>query len=239
MRVPRIFTSLDIESGIEVELDEAASRHVITVLRMETGRPLILFDGSGGEFQAELVATTKKKATVRVDEYQEIERESPLHTHLAVGISRGERFDFVLQKATELGVSRITPLFTSRCEVKLQGERLEKRVHSWQRIIQAACEQCNRNTLPQLDRPQRITDFQSDSDLKLVLHHRASQALKDFAAPENVCLLIGPEGGLAASEIEAAQVQGYKPLVLGPRVMRTETAPIVALANLQLLWGDF
>lgn len=241
MRVPRIYSEQALTQNSIFELEEAPSKHLLKVLRMEAGRELIVFNGQGGEYAAKIVSTSKKHAEIQLGDFNPEDRQSPLRTHLAVGISKGDRFDLVLQKATELGVTEITPLFTKRCEVKLQGERLEKRIASWLKIIISACEQCNRNLLPILHAPQKLDSYMGtdSSELKLVLHHRAETSLSELKAPKSVTVLIGPEGGLAAEEIEMAQEHQFQPLVLGPRVMRTETAPLVALSNLQFLWGDF
>jgi 16S rRNA (uracil1498-N3)-methyltransferase len=241
MRIPRIYTEQDLHEDLEFDLDQAPSNHIVKVLRMDAGRELILFNGKGGQYAATIAATTKKIATIVVGTFTNDNRESPLLSHLAVGISRGDRFDYVLQKACELGVTEITPLFTKRCEVKLNAERLQKRVAAWQKILISACEQCNRNTLPVLHAPATLINFlpTCTSELKLVLHHRAAKTLSELSRPASSAILIGPEGGLAQEEIEAAQEHGFQALVLGPRVMRTETAPIVALGNMQMLWGDF
>lgn len=241
MRVPRIFTPQDIQPSSTFDLGEEASHHLLKVLRMSAGRELIVFNGQGGEYPAVISAASKKIATITVAELDPVERESPLVTELAIGISRGDRFDWVLQKATELGVSRIVPLFSERSEVKLSGERLEKRMGQWQKILIGACEQCQRNSLPELTSPQTVQDYVIASlcEQRFVLHHRTSQSLRQLAAPTSVAILVGSEGGLSDPEIASAEDAGFLPLALGPRVMRTETAPVVALAVLQSHWGDF
>lgn len=242
MRIPRIFTNQSLASDSEIELDEAASRHLLKVLRFDIGRELILFNGQGGEYNAVISAATKKIATVTIGGFTEESRQSPLGTHLAIGISRGDRFDWVLQKATELGVTEITPLFTERCEVKLKGDRLDKKLESWRQITLSACEQCQRNVPPIFHQPKLLSEFISadESALKLVLHHRSDKTLQEMSEnPESISLLIGPEGGLSESEIQQADQKGYQHLTIGPRVFRTETAPVVAMSLLQYQWGDF
>ncbi|MFL0797482.1 MAG: 16S rRNA (uracil(1498)-N(3))-methyltransferase [Cellvibrionaceae bacterium] len=242
MRIPRIYSNQSLTSGSVIELDESASRHLLKVLRLDIGRELILFNGEGGEYTAEITATTKKVATVTLGEFSEENRQSPLNTHLAIGISRGDRFDWVLQKATELGVTQITPLFTERCEVKLKADRLEKKLESWRQITLSACEQCQRNIPPVFNNAMSFADFlaQDDSELKLVLHHRSEKTLQEMSQSlGSVSLLIGPEGGLSEEEIQQADGKGYEHLTIGPRVFRTETAPIVVLSLLQQQWGDF
>lgn len=241
MRVPRIYTEQALPASGEVELDEGASHHILKVLRMQAGRPLILFNGDGSEYFAEIESAGKKLATVQVTGSKVVNTESPLHSHIAIGLSRGERFDLVLQKATELGVSEITPLFTERTEVKLAKERLEKKISSWQKIITSACEQCGRNKVPTCHPPQSLDAFlaQELSGKKFVLHHRNSNKLLASEKVGSVTLLIGPEGGLSEQEIEQANSAGFLNLALGPRVLRTETAPLAALSLMQHCWGDF
>lgn len=244
MRVPRIYSPEPLSGCSEVELDENASRHLVKVLRLQAGRPLVLFDGHGGEYEAELVGAGKR-ARVRVGAFRDENRESSLALTLAIGISRGDRFDWVIQKATELGVARIQPLFTERCEVKLSGERLQKKLGHWQQIAISACEQCARNRVPEVLEPRKLPQFLEEAGgegFKLVLHHRTEVSLRQLESergrPESVLLLVGPEGGLSAAEIEAALQRDFAPLRLGPRVLRTETAPVAALSVLQYQWGD-
>jgi 16S rRNA (uracil1498-N3)-methyltransferase len=240
MRIPRIYTSQSLSSGQTLELEENPSRHIAKVLRMEAGRELVLFNGEGGEYNATLTEVGKKRVSVTLGEFNNIDRASPLKIELAIGVSRGERFEWVLQKATELGVTSITPLFTERTEVKLTGPRLEKKLGHWQQILVSACEQCQLNHVPTLNAPQPFSQWlpSAEADLKLVLHHRSDKKLADQEQPQSACLLIGPEGGLSSDEIQQAEQQGFDALTLGPRVFRTETAPIAAISLLQYLWGD-
>lgn len=241
MRLPRLYSAEPIK-GTGTHLLGANSAHYLAkVLRMGVGRPLIIFDGSGGEYSAEITALDKKSVTLTVNEFFPETRESNLSVELAIGISRGERFDWVLQKATELGVTKITPLFSERVEVKLNGERLEKKLAHWQQITISACEQSQRTIPPVFNTPQPLHQWLNDNQaqLRFVLHHRTDQPLKEIAPPpQSVSILVGPEGGLSEAEIEQAITAQHKPLRLGPRVMRTETAPIAALSLLQFLWGD-
>jgi len=241
MRIPRIFTEQNLLSGEHIELEESASHHLSKVLRMQAGRELILFNGAGGEFAATIHEVSKKYVTVSIGEHTIDNRESPLELDLAIGISRGERFEWVLQKATELGVTKITPLITERTEVKTGGDRQEKMQDRWQQILISACEQSQRNLLPKLSTPIQISDWLPNvtSDLRFVLHHRDSKTLPAEQKPQSVTLLIGPEGGLSESEIELALAKNFNALTLGPRVLRTETAPVAAISLVQYLWGDF
>lgn len=240
MRIPRLYTPRELRSGQTLVLEEQTAHYVHRVLRMAAGRQVILFNGRGGEFSATLTETGKKAVAVRVEEYHPVERESTLAIHLGIGISRGERMDWVLQKATELGVTAITPLFTERGEVRLKGERLQKKQQHWQQILISACEQCQRNRLPQLNAAvplqQHLAAVQEPH--RLVLHHRSESALAARQPLAAVALLIGPEGGLGDDEISLSEEHGFQALALGPRVLRTETAPVVAISILQYLWGD-
>ena len=244
MRIPRIFTELSLCCDSTAVLDGSAARHLSSALRMKVGQEVTLFNGQGGEYAAELTEVGKNKVAAKVVEYRDIDRESALKLHLVIGVSRGERMDLIVQKATELGVAEITPLFTERTEVKLSGERLAKKVRHWQQVAISACEQCQRNLVPAINDPITLDQWLQQSDktddgtLKLVLHHRTEKRLSEHQAVKDICLLVGPEGGLGEREIEAAMEKGFQPLALGPRVLRTETAPLAAISIMQSLWGD-
>lgn len=199
-----------------------------------------MFDGTGGEYPATVAEVGKRQVTVTTAEHDSREAESPLHTVLGIGVSRGERMEWVVQKATELGVNVIAPLLSERTEVKLSGERAGKKRLHWQQIAISACEQSGRNRVPQILPLQSMAQWtqQVDADARLVLHHRAEGAALASDAPASAALLVGPEGGLSESEVTTAFDAGFNPLVLGPRVLRTETAPLAALSLLQIAWGD-
>ena len=241
MRIPRVFTHQALTPNSTLALSESQSHYLGKVLRMQAGRELILFNGEGGEYSAEISAVYKKHIEVSVKDFSVENRQSHLQLELAIGVSRGERMDWVLQKATELGVTKITPLMTERTEVKLGGERADKKMEHWQQILISACEQCQRNILPELSEPKYFSDWLGacDAELKFVLHHRDNQGLPQNKTTQSVALLIGPEGGLDDDEIAQAITQGFSPLTLGPRVLRTETAPVAAISLVQYLWGDF
>ncbi|MDO3387580.1 16S rRNA (uracil(1498)-N(3))-methyltransferase [Gilvimarinus sp. SDUM040013] len=240
MRIPRVFTDQPLCTGTTVELADEAAHYVNRVLRMGEGREIELFNGEGGAYLGALTKIGKKTATVAVNQFCSDDKESALGIELAIGLSRGERWDTVLQKATELGVRRIVPLTTERCEVKLKGDRLAKKWQHWRQIIISACEQCQRNRPPQLAPLTPLQDYLASAtgDYKFVLHHRDSQSLPQGAQPASAALLIGPEGGLSDAEIATAQANGFSALTLGPRVLRTETAPLAAISILQYVWGD-
>jgi 16S rRNA (uracil1498-N3)-methyltransferase len=241
MRIPRIFTSQALAENSPLVLAEAQSHYLSKVLRMQAGRELILFNGEGGEYTAEISTVHKKHVDVAIKDFSAENRQSHLQLELAIGVSRGERMDWVLQKATELGVTKITPLMTERTEVKLGGERADKKMEHWQQILISACEQCQRNLLPELTEPKLYSEWvsQCKADLKFVLHHRDNKGLPQDKSSQNVALLVGPEGGLDDDEIAQAIAQGFTSLTLGPRVLRTETAPVAAISLVQYLWGDF
>ena len=239
MSLPRFFVAAPLALGVH-DLPEAQAHYLSRVLRLTVGAAVQLFDGSGHEYIGELTSVTKKAVQVELRESLAGLPESSLQIHLGQGLSRGERMDWAIQKATELGVAEITPLFTERCEVRLNDERMQKRLEHWQQIAISACEQCGRSKVPVIHVPQSVKDWQAtvQADLKLVLHPVA-QPLTEHAAPSTLAFLIGPEGGLTDVEVAYAAEYGFQPARLGPRVLRTETAPIVALSVAKQLWGDF
>ena len=239
MRTVRFFLDQPLQAG-ELQLDGDPAHYLGRVLRLRPGDRVQAFNGSGSEWPGEVVEVSKRNLTLSLQPAQPGLAESPLQTHLGQAMSRGERMDWAIQKAVELGVGQITPLFTERCEVKLQGERADKRQAHWQQVAISACEQCGRSKIPVIHPPQALADWlgQQHSELKLVLHHRTDRPLAQLARPASLSLLIGPEGGLSADEIQQAEHTGFQPLCLGPRVLRTETAPVVVLTLAQHLWGD-
>ncbi|MCL7462191.1 16S rRNA (uracil(1498)-N(3))-methyltransferase [Pseudomonas sp. NW5] len=239
MRLSRFFIDTPLSLGTHT-LSETQTHYMTRVLRLGSGDALQLFDGSGWEFRATLGALSKKSATVELHERIAGLPESPLHLHLGQGLSRGERMDWAIQKATELGVSEITPIVSSRCEVRLRDERADKRLAHWQQVAISACEQCGRSVVPVIHPPVALESWLASlqADLKLVLHPVAAP-LESHVRPASLAFLIGPEGGLSDEEVQAAQRSGFQAARLGPRVLRTETAPVVALSVAQQLWGDF
>jgi 16S rRNA (uracil1498-N3)-methyltransferase len=234
-----------------LRLPEGPSGHLARVLRLDVGATLTLFDGHGGEYAATIAAIAKQGVSVALGAHQAIERESPLAITLLQGISRGERMDLIVQKATELGVTRIRPLRALRSSVKLDAGTAPRKLEHWQSIAVSACEQCGRNTLPELLPPLTVAEgcAADDADLKLMLAVDGAQPLavllrealaaRRGALPRGVSMLVGPEGGLDPAEDAAALRAGFVSTLLGPRVLRTETAPLAALAALQTLAGDF
>ncbi|WP_461537319.1 16S rRNA (uracil(1498)-N(3))-methyltransferase [Spongorhabdus nitratireducens] len=241
MRNPRIFTPQPLSLNTEVQLADDAANHVGRVLRMKPGEPLVLFNSEGGSYQGTIKAVSKKSVSVTLTEHRPDDNESPLRIELGQALSRGERMDWAIQKATEAGVTEITPLFTERCEVKLNSERQEKRLQHWRKVAISACEQCARNRVPVINPPQQLNDWLAARQTKLnfVLHHRTERKISGYEVPQSVSLLIGPEGGLSADEIAQAENKQFNALALGPRVLRTETAPVAAISLMQYLWGDW
>lgn len=241
MRTIRIYTPQVLNAGSDCVLDAAPSHHLSTVLRARADQAIELFNGDGNVYAAHIVAIGRKAVTVTIDDCSSTDNESPLQIELGIGISKGDRFDFVLQKSTELGVTTITPLVTERTEVRLDHERAGKKLEHWRQVIISACEQSGRNVLPSVNAIQKLTDWtaQCDAPQKFVLHHRAEKSPGSQAKPPRVALLVGPEGGLSSAEIETAEKAGFVAWRLGPRVLRTETAPLAAITALQCVWGDF
>ena len=239
MRLSRFFIDAPLSLG-QHQLPETQAHYIGRVLRHAAGDAVQLFDGSGNEFLGELIEVSKKNVRVELRETFAGLAESPLHIHLGQGLSRGERMDWAIQKASELGVNAITPIVSERCEVRLKDERADKRMAHWRQVAISACEQCGRSVIPVIHPPLGLSDWlgQVEAELKLVLHPVA-EPLTSHGKPQSLAFLIGPEGGLVDAEVTQAKNAGFNAARLGPRVLRTETAPVVALSVAQQLWGDF
>ncbi|WP_339722739.1 16S rRNA (uracil(1498)-N(3))-methyltransferase [uncultured Paraglaciecola sp.] len=241
MRIIRIYYPFEISTDSFVTLTDDATNHLANVLRAKTGQAVVLFNGDGNEYSAQLTEVTKRKVVVQIDSKISISIESPLNIHLGQGISRGDRMEWVIQKSVELGVTEITPLITERCGVKLSQERWSKKHQQWQKLAIAACEQCGRNVLPVLHSPVLFTDWinLATNQVRLTLHPRAEKAFRHVTMPvSGARLLIGPEGGFSEQEIYQTEQNGFQTIQLGPRVLRTETAAIAAISALQAIHGD-
>jgi 16S rRNA (uracil1498-N3)-methyltransferase len=241
MRIQRVYTDQPLRPGGEITLEEEPSHHLHHVLRLQAGDGVRLFN-DGREYAATLGQVDKYGASVLLHELLREEPAPPLGIHLLLGISRGERMDYALQKATELGVTRITPVFTRRCVVKLNEKKQAGRMGHWHKILINACEQSGRCRLPRLDAPLEVGAAVAEhrDGTALLLDHRGEKTLLQITRPQaQVVILVGPEGGLHAEERQQAMAQGFTGVRLGPRVMRTETAPLAAIAAIQTLWGDF
>lgn len=254
MRVPRIFdaklTQMNCEIGAELTLDEMGSNHVSKVLRLKVGDPIRLFDGRGHEFVSELVQVGKK-TVAKLTEMLDRQCESPIAVELLQVISRGDRMDFTIQKAVELGISKIIPLTSERCGVKLDAERAAKKIDSYQKIAISACEQCGRNVVPEVTPLQSLDNFLAEHQSKnsgdgtdaegfinLTLDPRAEHKITQLPRTERYRILIGPEGGFSADEVQRTQEAGFVGVTLGPRILRTETSALVTLAILGAHFGD-
>ena len=240
MREPRLFVAQPLTPGSEVELDDRSRRHVSQVLRLRIGHQVILFDGSGTDFAAELTHCDRVCCRARIDGVRSTEATASLPIGLAVGISRGERMDFVVQKSVELGVATIWRLTTERSIVQMDAQRRDKRMAHWRGILIGACEQSGRSRLPVLHEPTGLAEWLEAHPQGLMLHHGAQTGLHALPAPTTpIHLLVGPEGGLSDAECTLAERHHYIAVRLGPRILRTETAPLAAIAAIQTLWGDF
>ncbi len=241
MRTIRIYQAGHYDVGDVIELSATASQHVGVVLRMQPADSLTLFCGDNREFLAHITNVHKKKVSVRIAEVANVCRESLRQIHLAQALSKGDRMEWVIQKAVELGVTSITPLFTAHCVVKLDAERLAKKQAQWQAIAIAACEQSGRNQVPTVHSACSYAAYLNTSSAatKWILHPSSEKSWRDHAfTAGDIALLIGPEGGLSEDEISQAKSHDFMSLCLGPRVLRTETAAIAALSVLQAVAGD-
>ncbi|MDR3087073.1 MAG: 16S rRNA (uracil(1498)-N(3))-methyltransferase [Azoarcus sp.] len=250
MNPPRFYSPLPLAAGARVELPEGVVRHATRVLRLGTGDALTLFDGKGGEYACRIDFCKRGAAVAEVLSWRDVERESPLGLTLVQGLQSGEKMDLTMQKAVELGIGRIAPVLTRRSVVRLEGERAKKRVAHWRAVVTSACEQCGRNRVPEVADLENLRDWlgrppaapTGAKPMRLMLAPDAPVALDAFRQPEAasaVELLIGAEGGLTPEETELALLAGFVAVRLGPRVLRTETAGLAALAAIQCLWGDF
>lgn len=242
MRNPRIYQQSQFNIDDTVPLSDDAFGHVVRVLRLKEGDEITLFNGDENyQYSATLCNVGKKSANAKITSQSENNTESPLNIHLGQGISRGDRMDFTLQKSVELGVNTITPLFTERCGVKLNAERLEKKRQQWQKIVISACEQSGRATVPVVAEPMPLEEWlaQETQALKINLHPKAKHSIMSLPVENTrVRLLVGPEGGLSDDEIIKASQHDFEDVLLGPRVLRTETAALTAITALQCRYGD-
>jgi 16S rRNA (uracil1498-N3)-methyltransferase len=231
--------------GAELDLPDTAGHHATRVLRLGVGDAVVLFDGRGGEHDAAITRVHRNDVTVRVTGFREVDRESPLAVTLVQGISSGDRMDITLRKAVELGVAAIVPVATERSVVKLRDERADRRRQHWQALAIAACEQCGRNTVPAVAEPVDFRTWLAElpkapgAQSRIALAVGGETRLADVPKPaDDVLLLVGPEGGLSPEEAALASTRGFTPVRMGPRILRTETAAVVAMAAMQTLWGD-
>lgn len=246
-RVPRVHVPSRLVAGACLRLPEATGHHLVRVLRLRSGASIVLFDGSGGEHDAIIAGLGRDGVTVAVGRWRAVAREASLAVHLAQGVSSGERMDYTLQKAVELGIAGIEPVVTERSVVRLDAERAPRRHAHWERVCVSACEQSGRDRVPTVQPPCAVADWFAALParaalfpLRLLLSPDAADSLRDLAPPSGAILLLaGPEGGLTPQERANARQCGFRPVRLGPRILRTETAALAALAAMHALWGDF
>ena len=243
MRNPRLFTDQPLTPGNQVVLKGNVAQHLSRALRARAGDQIALFNGDGQEFAATVLTASKREASVDIGEAATPQTESPVYTTLGLCLSKGDRFDWAIQKATELGMGAVTPLYSERVDFSMPPDRIKKRVAHWRQIAISACEQCGRVRIPAVSSPQPLEQWVQSvaAEQKWVLHcdnHGATRSGASKEAPADAALLIGPEGGLTDQEVARACENSFGVLRLGPRVLRTETAPVVALSALSVCWGE-
>ncbi|WP_374278895.1 16S rRNA (uracil(1498)-N(3))-methyltransferase [Azonexus sp.] len=243
MNLPRFYCREALSPGAHVELPEPVARHAVRVLRLAPGASLVLFDGRGGEYTARIERIERDRVHVELGAWRDVEREAPLSVTLVQALQAGDKMDFTIQKAVELGIREIVPVDSRRSVMRLAGERAAKRVAHWQGVAASACEQCGRNQVPMVAPLEKLENWLArpvrPGTLRLMLAPDATATLSALAPATDIQLLIGAEGGLDPAEMAAAHQAGFQAVRLGPRVLRTETAGLAALAALQMLWGDF
>jgi 16S rRNA (uracil1498-N3)-methyltransferase len=242
----RMYVSGELEPGRSCTLLPPQAHHALRVLRLKRGEAVILFNGDGAEYAAVVVEASRDRFALDVTARDVMDREAPFAVTLAQAVSSGERMDYTIQKAVELGIAAIQPLEAHRSVVRLSADRAQRRVAHWQAVANAACEQCGRNRVPPLLPLKQLDEFlaglgaRRDGEHRVLLSPRAPRGLRDLERPTRaVVMLAGPEGGLSPEEERAAEQTGFLPVRLGPRVLRTETVAVAALAAMQALWGDF
>ena len=243
----RFFVPEKLASGADVRLPADTAHHAARTLRLQVGDPIVLFDGLGGEYQATICRIDRNNVVAKTGPFEQRDVECPIHLMLGQGMSSGERMDFTIQKAVELGISGVQPLATARSVIKLNPERAERKTLHWRKLAIAACEQSGRNRPPDVESPSQLSDWlgamsrePQPGELRLLLSPRAQLRIGDLpGSVESVVLLAGPEGGLTEDEVGLAQRRGFRPVRIGPRVLRTETAALAALSAILLRWGDF
>lgn len=242
MNLPRFYCREALAPGAHIDLPEPVARHAVRVLRLPPGAAMVLFDGRGGEYEAHIQRIERERVVAELGAWRDVERESRLSVTLVQAVQAGDKMDFTIQKAVELGIKDIVPVDSRRSVIRLSGERAGKRVAHWQGVAAAACEQCGRNQVPNVAPLEKLENWlvkPAHEGLRLMLMPDAENTLASLPPVENVQLLIGAEGGLDPQEVIAARQAGFQAVRLGPRVLRTETAGLAALAAMQALWGDF
>ncbi|MCF6807725.1 16S rRNA (uracil(1498)-N(3))-methyltransferase [Thiotrichales bacterium 19S9-12] len=243
MRIPRIYIDQLRKHDQKITISNEINHYLVNVLRLKENHPIILFNGVDElEFDGKIISSSKKQTEIEITETKPVSNMPKVNIHLLQALSKGDRFDYAIQKATELGVSSITPLMTERVDVKLPADRLAKRQQHWQKIIISACEQSNRVILPELNEAINLSNLQPPKDsLSFILSPTADKKLSSYQKqkPQDIYIIIGPEGGLTKEEINLMIEKNAQAITLGPRILRTETAPVAMISLVQYLWGDF
>src|SRR5690554_443544 len=241
MRIPRIYTPQTLSPELCIQLEEQASTHLMRVLRLKEGHLIELFDGSGQAFHAEIINLGKKTLEARIIEHLPEQAPSPLYSEIALAVSKGDKMDWIIQKATELGVNTISPVISTRTDIRIDEKRWQKKHASWLQIMHGACEQSGRNHLVTIHPVQPLNDWllNCQANTKLICHLDQSTRFAEIGSTDDIAMCFGSEGGFTAKEVELARTQGFTPVSMGPRVLRAETAPLAALAIAQTQWGDF
>lgn len=243
MRINRLYIDDCLETGLSIDLDKQRSHYLLNVLRLKKQDSVILFNGTGNQAQAQIINTTKQRVALEIVRDEEQQTQSRLYLHLIQGLSRGDRMDFTVQKAVELGISEITPIYTEYSNIKLDNKRTERKITHWRNVAISACEQCGQNYLPKINYPTRLGDILTSENstlTRVVMDVNASETINNITLHDHaVTFLAGPEGGLSKSEIQLLNSRGYTSIRLGPRTLRTETAAIALISAAQALWGDF
>jgi 16S rRNA (uracil1498-N3)-methyltransferase len=236
--LPRLYVETQLSEGSRLELPESVAHHAARVLRLKNGDAAVLFDGRGGEYEARLAIPGRGRVSAEIGERRAVERESPLQVTLVQAVSSSDKMDFTIQKAVELGVAAIQPVFSAKSLVRLSGEREAKKLAHWRRIVIAACEQCGRNRIPEVREPMALERYRAPAGTKILLSPSGPGKLAGLARGPLV-LAAGPEAGFSEAEEQWLLRAGFAPARLGPRILRTETAALAALAALNALAGDF
>lgn len=241
MNQPRFYCREALSTGAHLELPEPVARHAVRVLRLPPGAEMTLFDGRGGEYPARIERIERDRVFAVLGEWRDIERESPFSVTLVQALQAGDKMDFTIQKAVELGVHHVVPVESRRSVLRLAGERAAKRVAHWQGVVASACEQCGRNQVPLVAPVEKLEHWlgrPSGKAVRLMLAPDGACSLAELPPASEVELLIGAEGGLDPQEMVAARQAGFVPVRMGPRILRTETAGLAAIAVMQAMWGD-
>ena len=236
---PRFYLDAPLRAGSVASLSEDAAHHAIHVLRLREGEEVTLFNGRGGEYASRIASIQRLKISIDVLQHRAVERESPLRIALVQGVSAGDKMDSTVRKAVELGVAELQPVLAARSVARPKGERADSRRAHWQKVVVAACEQCGRNRIPEVRPLVSLQDYRPEDGVKLLLSPRSELALSRVEKAERYVLAAGPEAGFTADEEAALAARGFVPVRIGPRVLRTETAALAAVAALNALRGDF